>query len=244
MKMKKRGNFEAVLWVVIYALLITSCEQPDGEAEFINTNDKNGFENITENSDIVIDENQLKTITPVLHIQFDEDVNKEEATTLFDKAVADYKYKNNNQNKGVSTEWFYRIATLTGNQSENDTDGNVRVSVYFNTDKGGHSIKNIVLDYPHIDERELGKWDYYLFKTSLPGQAVNWVQLTASTLQLQGTDDWFVKQFHTYLVAGDQTAPATGATNLYTFPNVWLDSSCTTCWDSYKKRGGNGTLSF
>ncbi len=44
--MKKLGDFKRVIWVVGCMLLITSCEQPDGEAEFINTNEEESFVNI------------------------------------------------------------------------------------------------------------------------------------------------------------------------------------------------------
>ncbi|MEW7289594.1 hypothetical protein [Aquimarina sp. 2304DJ70-9] len=235
--MKKLGDFGVFLWVIVCVLLITSCEQPDGEAEFINTNDREAFVK----DDIFIEEESVK---PLLHLSFDGNLTEEEASARFNKAIAEYKLKNKNQNKGLSTEWFYRIATLTGTQSNNGTDGPVRASVYFSTNKGAHAAKNIILDYPSIDERELGKWDYYLFKTFLPGKAVSWVHISSSTIQLQGTDDWFLKQFHTYMITEDQTVAATGATNIYTFPNVWLDNTCASCWDSYRKRGGYGKLKF
>ncbi|GAA4276122.1 hypothetical protein [Aquimarina mytili] len=238
--MKKRGNFGVFFGVVLCLLLITSCEQPDGEAEFINTNDKKDFVQ----DDIFIEENEFELTKPVLRLSYDPNLTEEEASTRFNEAIVAYKQKNATQNKGLSTEWFFRIATLTGAQSNNDTDGQVRASVYFNTDKGSHASKNIILDYPSIDERELGQWDYYLFKTFLPGEAVKWVQISSSAIRLQGTDEWFVKQFHTYMVAQDQTAPANGATNIYTFPNIFLYSPCATCWDSYQKRGGYGKLKF
>ncbi len=233
----------SVVWLVAFICCIISCEQPEGGNDFINTNDRAGFMSTTGNSDEII-EDKFEPELPLLHLRLNGDLDEEEATAKFDKAVAEYMGKTNTTNKGVSTEWYYRIATLTGSQTGNDTDGNVRASVYFYTDKGAQNAKNVVLDYPNIDERELGKWDYYLFKTSFPSQAVSWVRIVGSNIQLQGTDAWFVKQFHTYMVTSDQTVPATGATNMYSFPDVWLDNNCANCWDSYVHRGGYGTLEF
>ncbi len=242
--MIKLGNFTKIIGAVACVLLITSCEQPDGEAEFINTNDEEAFASTTGKSNTLKEDTQ-EAVKPLLHMRFDGNLSKKEITARFDEEVVAYLAKHRTQNKGLSTEWYYRVATLTGSQSGNNTDGNVRASAYFYTDKGAHFVKNIALEYPSIDERELGQWDYYLFKTSLPGQAVSWVKINHSNIQLQGTDDWFVKEFHIYTVLEDQTVPATGETHIYTFPNVWLANSCGNCWDSYQKRGGGvGTLNF
>ncbi|GAA4273284.1 hypothetical protein U6A24_20225 [Aquimarina gracilis] len=241
--MKKGGNFIGVVGVASFMFCIASCEQPDGGTDFINTNEQAGFMSTTGNSNQIL-ENKFEAQLPLLHMKLNGDLSEEEAAARFDEVVAEYMKNNEKSDKAVSTEWYYRIATLTGTQAGNGTDGNVRASVYFYTDKGAHNAKNIVLDYPDIDERELGKWDYYLFKTAFPNQAVSWVKVGASNIQLQGTDAWFVKQFHTYMVTSDQTVPASGTTNIYTFPNVWLDNNCADCWDTYQRRGGYGKLEF
>lgn len=229
---------------VAFIIFVASCEQPDGGTDFINTNDQVGFMSTTGNSDKII-EYKSEPELPLLHVRLNGDLSEEEATARFDKAVAEYMGKSNRPDKAVSTEWYYKIATLTGSQFGNGTDGNIRASVYFATDKGGYHAKNLVLDYPHIDVAEPGKWDYYLFMASMPGQAVSWVRMSASNIQLQGTDAWFLKEFHSYMVASDQTVPASGNSYLMSFPDVWLDNTCTTCWDSYTKRGGGfGVLEF
>ncbi len=240
--MKKGGNFMRAMWGAMFIACVVSCEQPDREADFINTNEHGGFMSRTGNSDEII-EDQKETEIPLLHIRLNGDLSEKEATAKFDRVVAEYMRKSNKPIKGVSTEWYYRIATYTGTQSGNGTDGNVRAGAYFKTNKGILNIQNIILNNPG-DDHETGKWDYYLFKASFPGQAVNWVKIIASKIQLQGTDGWFVKEFHTYMVTEDQTIPASGNTNIYTFPNVWLDNTCANCWDSYQKRGGYGKLEF
>lgn len=231
--MKKRGNFMLCIGIVACVLCTTSCEQPDGETEFINTNDKEGFKSTTGNSDRFIEDEDTKTEKPVLHLQFDEQLSEEDRQARFDKAVALYVSGEDVQSKGVSTEWYYRIATYTGTQSGNGTDAMIRAAVHFKTDKGYKYVNNIKLDNLD-DDHEMGKWDYYLFKTSFPGQAVSWVQIKSSEIRLLGTDGWFLKQFHTYMVASDQTVPASGSTNIYSFPNVWLDNTCMRCWDTYE----------
>ncbi len=240
--MKKGGNFMGVLGVALFVFCIASCEQPDGETDFINTNERAGFLSTTGNSDEIIEDKSEPEI-PLLHKRLNGDLSEEEANSKFSEAVAEYMAKSNVSNKAVSTEWYYRIATYTGTQTDNGTDGNVKAGVYFKTDKGVYNLQNIVLNNPG-DDHEPGKWDYYLFKASIPGQAVSWVRIISSKIQLQGTDGWFVKQFHTYMVVSDQTVPASGATNSYTFPNVWLDNHCANCWDSYVRRGGYGKLEF
>lgn len=37
--MKKLGDFKKGVWIGLCVFLIVSCEQPDGVAEFINTNE-------------------------------------------------------------------------------------------------------------------------------------------------------------------------------------------------------------
>ncbi len=240
--MKRWGNFKKMVWIGVCTLLVVSCEQPDGEAEFINTNEQAGFMSTTGNSDEYI-EDKIGSEVPLLHKRLDGYLSEKEASAQFDIAVVEYMSKNQKQEKAVSTEWYFRIATYTGTQSDNGTDGEVRAGVYFKTDKGTYNLQNIVLNNPG-DDHEIGKWDYYLFKASMPGQAVSSVEIKSTNIKLKGTDGWFVKQFHTYMVASDQTVPATGATNIYTFPDVWLDNTCANCWDTYRKRGGYGKLKF
>ncbi len=239
--MKRMIMLKNLMFATLLGLLIVSCEQPDGETEFINTNETEGFVSNTEKSDVFF-EIETKTERPLLHMSFEGNISEADATAKFDEAIKVYLTKNKPENKGVSTEWYYRVATLTGTQSHNDTDGAVRVRIFFETNKG---IKNelVWLNNPGHD-RQKGQWDYYMFVTSLPGEAVSWVKLNTAHLQLRGTDGWFVKQFHTYMVASDQTVPATGATNIYTFPNVWLDNTCMRCWDTYKTGQGYGKLNF
>ncbi len=41
--MKKLRDFVKIVGIIILMLLITCCEQPDGVAEFINTNEEEAF---------------------------------------------------------------------------------------------------------------------------------------------------------------------------------------------------------
>ncbi|WP_109436279.1 hypothetical protein [Aquimarina sp. AU119] len=241
--MKKLGGFKKMVWISLGVLLIVSCEQPDGVTEFINTNDQAGFMSTTGNSDKIIDEAELETISPLLHMSFDGDVSEEQASTKFNEAVAVYLTNNKSDNKGSGTELLYRIWNYTGTKKDNDTDGKVKAHVGFNTNKGEYYDINVILDNEG-DDRE-GGWDYYLIKTNLPKEDVAWVELRNAFIQLQGQDGWYLKRYYLIILDSDQVQFAVGASDIVSEAEVWLDNTCDLCWDTFSTGIiGEGRLNF
>lgn len=243
--MKNLCNLKIKTSLLIGALFIISCEKSETtlETEQILDQQEEGFKSETGNTDKAL-KIDAKAIQPILKMNFDATISKEEAILSFDKVVKEFVSKQPIQNKAFSTEWYYRVWTYTGNQSNNDTDGDAGTYVRFNTSAGGYTAPFNWMDN-FGDDRE-GGWDAYLFKASFPGQAVQWVEIDYATLFLEGTDGWFVTDFVVQLWTSDQTLPATGSSSLWCTPNVWLDNSCSnSCWDSYFcDRNNTGRLNF
>jgi len=174
-------------------------------------------------------------------------MSKEEVDAQWEKMVTEYMStveKQELNDRGVSTEWFYTIKTRTGTQTHNDTDGDVYAYVNFNTSRGGVT-QGGYLDNFWSNDREKGDWDAYLIRTYYPGQAVSWVQARWGQISLRGTDGWFPTDFDVHIYTSDQTVSATGYSRFYSAPNVWLDNSSSGGWDSYYTGViGYGTLNF
>lgn len=243
--MKTVTNLKKYVLGVVCMLVIFSCEKEEVLAPE-SSSELEGFMSKTGKNDTKIDENVNEAIL-VLHKQYSDGISEEEASVDFEKLVAEYVRQNPvdvNQQKGVSTEWFYRIKTKTGSQGDNETDGDVKARVKFRTSKGVtyHSISN--LDKSGND-RERGQTDYYLYKTRYSGQAVSWVEIQSATISLKGTDGWFITVFDVYTYPLYQNAPVTGGTAVRSTPNVWLDNNYFWGWDTYSTgERGTGRLNF
>lgn len=243
--MKNLCKIKVITSLCIGVLFITSCEKSEGtmETELIVAQQEEGFKSETGNTDtaLKIDPNASQ---PILKMHFDTTISKEEAIHSFDEAANEFISKQPIQNKAFSTEWYYKVWTYTGNQSNNGTDGDAGTYVRFNTSAGGYTAPFNRMD--NIGDDREGGWDAYLFKASFPGKAITWVEINYATLYLEGTDGWFVTDFVVQINAENQTLPATGASSLWCKPNVWLDNSCSnSCWDSYFcNKNNTGRLNF
>ncbi len=240
-------NLRMYAIIAVGMMCITSCEKPE-ENQIISKTQEEGFMSTTGNSETILMNNDPSTkmieSTQLLHMHFDKELSKEEATAKFNKKVTEFMktYQSANE-KGVSTEWFYRVDTYTGYQNANGTDGTVRVLTWFYTDRGYVGTSYEYLDNSG-DDRE-GGWDFYLLSAEYPGKAVSWVEAYEARLELQGTDGWFVKQFDIEMWYHLQNVPATGYTTIQSDPNVWLDNSTSSGWDHYNTGAiGTGRVSF
>lgn len=228
----------SLLATIAVSVLMTSCEQAEiiQNTDVIETaNDLEGFKSTTDNADSPQPLADVEITVPVLHHRFKGNMSKEEVEAQWEKMVADYTStleKHELDDRGVSTEWFYSIYTRTGTQSNNGTDDDVYAYVNFLTDKG-YRTQGGYLDNFWSDDREEGDWDAYLIRTYMPGEAVSWVQARWGQLSLRGTDGWFVTDFNVYVNTNKQTVPATGYSYMFADPNVWLDNSSSSGWDSY-----------
>ncbi len=242
--MKKIQNLKTLAALIIGVLFIVSCEKSDVEETEIDqiVDVEEGFKSTTGSNDEVLDL-KSKSNLPVLKMHFDKDVSKEEAMLKFNLAVDSYISKQPVQDKAFSTEWFYRVWTYTGHQSNNDTDGDVGAYIRFTTSKGGYTPPFNWMDNSG-DDRE-GGWDAYLFKASFPGEAVEWVEVDYGRVYLKGTDGWFITQFVVQLWTSDQTLPAQGFSQFWSYPNVWLDNDSGSGWDNYYSGNiGTGRITF
>ncbi len=52
--MEKGGNFIVFIRVAAFVLILGACEKPDGQPEFINTNDREGIANTLDKTDTVM----------------------------------------------------------------------------------------------------------------------------------------------------------------------------------------------
>ncbi|MBQ0736220.1 hypothetical protein [Aquimarina celericrescens] len=246
--MKNFGNLKTMASLIIGVFFIVSCEKSDVEIEtnqILETEKEEGFKSKTGNDGEALNNTKEESVLPVMKMHFGKDVSKEEAMRKFDAAVKTYISKQPVQTKAFSTEWYYKVWTFTGTQSNNDTDGDVGTYVRFTTSAGAYTSNFNWMDEFWDDDFE-GGWDAFLFKSSFPGRAVEWVEVDNATLYLEGTDGWFVTDFVIQMAPDYQTLPATGFSSFWAHPNVWLDNSCSnSCWDSYYTGNiGTGRLNF
>ena len=231
-------------WLLLVSVIIVlaSCEKENIQQETVQLSDE-GFRSKTGNNDQELGNLEQESTKPLLHMHFDEGIDMKMANAQWDKAVKDFISKQPVQDKAFSTEWFYRVWTFTGKQSNNDTDGDVGTYVRFTTSAGNYNPPFNWMDN-FGDDRE-GGWDAYLFKASFPGRAVEWVEVDGATLYLKGEDGWFVTDFVIQLWTSDQTLPATGFSGFWSEPNVWLDSINGDTWDSFNSGNiGTGRINF
>lgn len=243
--MKTINNLKKYLGLAVLAIFIASCEKADLEENTTTVSlqqQEEGFKSTTGNSDSELE--NMSSDKPILHLKYRGHLSEGEANAKFEKDsklfIEEYKKKN----RGVSTEWFYRVATNTGTQSNNGTDGDVWATVTFKTNKGNKSTGYKELDN-FGDDREEGDWDYYVFKTSFPGQAVSWVEAKSSCLALKGKDGWFIKRFYVQVYTSIQSIASSGYTSIISQPDVWLDSNSSSKFDYYCPGSiGTGRLNF
>jgi len=240
--MKTVNNLRAYLVLIALALFITSCEQSELNEETSISEDEQieGFKGQTHSSDFQMEE--LSDEKALFHMTYSGNISEEEANYKFDVDVKSFMEEYKKSNRGVSTEWFYYVWTHTGTQSNNNTDDDVYSRVEFRTDKGRIRANRTLNHWG--DDREKGDWDYYLFNTSYPGQAVSWVELDYARLSLWGTDGWFVTHFNVQAHPAYQSISSSGYTQIATQPNVWLDNATNSTDDIYESTSSVGRLNF
>ncbi|MDY8137620.1 hypothetical protein [Aquimarina sp. 2201CG5-10] len=242
--MKKFRNQWIIASLITGAFFIISCEKSDTKTEIFEIQEEEGFKSSTGNQDQVLNIGEEEIQQPLLHMSFGKEISEEEAELHWNNAVKEYMRKNPIQNRDYSTNWGYTIRTYTGTQIYNNTNGLAQASVSFYTSAGTHHTGYVDLDNPGND-RQRGQYDYYLFRTSIIGQAVSWVEVNNAHLRLEGTNGWFVKEFNVYVLRYDQTVPASGSSYIITAPNIWLDNENPNGWDYYNTLNiGIGRLTF
>ncbi len=252
--MKRIHNLKTVA-LLIGVFWIVSCEKSDlinetnqsleiEEVQKSEISKKNeGFKSTTGHDGEIL-KNFKETVSPVLKVHFDDHVPLKEAMLKFDKEVKDYLRKQARPiNKDFSTEWYYRVWVKTGTQTYNETDGPVGAYIRFTTSAGGYTP---AFNWMNDAGSSLdGGYDGYLFRGAIPGAAVEWVEVDYGHLYLKGMNGWFVKEFICQLWESDQTIPATGFSEFWSYPNVWLDNDNADTWDYYYSGNiGTGRINF
>jgi hypothetical protein len=241
--MKTFNNFKKIVLIMTLTIGFVSCEKSELDSSD-NTEaftQEEGFKSTTGNSNSKLE--NISPEKPVFHMTYEGSLSKKEANTKFEVDAARFMKKYKNNNRAVSTEWFYSISTGTGTQTYNDTNANVWGKVTFQTDKGYRDAGWVKLDNPG-NERGRGDWDFYIFRTTYPGEAVSWVETECATLTLEGTDGWFVTHFNAQVYESIQTLPASGNSGIISMPNIWLDNNTIRVWDSYTNCNDVGRLNF
>lgn len=225
------------LFLVSGIMLLASCQKEE-------LNREEGLMSKTGNQELVDDSagDELLQTEVVLHMQYSKDLTAEEAEAEWNKDVANFEMPSNL--KAYSTEWFFRVRTHTGPQTNNGTDGRVECKIRFTTNIGGYITGRYNLNNAGND-REEGDWDFYLVRTYIANRAISWLEVDYAYLYLQGTDGWFPTDFDVYATPYYQSIPATGGTYIFSAPNVWLDNNSSTGWDTYYTGNiGYGRLRF
>lgn len=218
--------------------LLASCDkskETTAPAEgYVSTTDKTVAVEFNDNEEFV---------TPLFQMHFSDDVSKEEGEARFDKAFAQHKIENkdifSNKHRGVSTEWFFKIQTYTGTQTNNETDGKVMGKLTYLTNIGTYHTNWRTLDNSG-DDRE-GGWDIYIFRSFIADAAVSWIEIKKEEIGLLGTDGWFLKDFDAIIKPANQNVPATGYSSIFRDVNRWLDSPSSSQWDTWSSGTVNNT---
>lgn len=232
--------FRVSLLVFAGMFFLVSCEKEDALVKDNSFVQEEGLKSTTGDQVMPIDASEAEV---VLHKHYDGSLTAEEvdAKWIEDKS----KFKTILNQKGYSTEWFFDVRTYTGLQTNNESDGRVDVYIHFKTDIDlNHNTGWNTINNPG-DDRE-GGWDLYLVRDYISGVSIQWIELKSAYVNLQGTDGWYIKNYEVRLETSDQNVSATGYSEIITTPELWLDSSTSTGWDSYFTGWitGTGRLTF
>lgn len=187
-----------------------------------------------------IDEDSF-TSEIIFHRHYDANLTEQESEALWEEDLNGLEIEKSL--KAYSTEWFHRVATRTGTQTDNGTDDEVKCLIRYRTDIGSYTKSWTILDNSG-DDRE-GGWDYYLVRSTISDRAIQWIELIYAQISLKGTDGWFVTNFNVYDSPSFQNIPATGTTSIYSQPNRWLDNETSSGVDIYSTGSiGTGRLTF
>lgn len=224
--------------LMLMALVMTSCQKEEPENDvFIENAQEEGFVSKTEKSDSKI-ETSSEVLSPLLHVQYDGSMSREETQASFDTEVAKFMKSEGKANRSQSYIYF-QLFTYTGTGSFNETDGNVQVDVKFLTNKGTYLTPEFQLNDPILNDREKGAWDHYFFGYHFPS-SINWVEFKDAVIALQGTDGWFMEYFGLYLPNDRRYSSSSGGSYIFTIPNTWLDNSTARGWDYHSTGPLNG----
>lgn len=224
MKMK----FKSVGLVLGALVFFASCQKTEIVKE-------EGLKSTTGDQTQVVEQDENTVATDVVFSKrYDASLTREEAEKLWEEDLKKFQASQpSSELKAYSTEWWSYVSTRTGTQQNNETDDEVGCIIRFHTSAGWHTSPYKSLDNKGVDDRE-GGWDFFALRHYIPGKAVWYVGVKSAYLYMNGTDGWFVTDFKVELKADDQTINARGYSSLNVQPNVWLDNSSSSGWDSYK----------
>ncbi|MBM1104880.1 hypothetical protein JQC67_01900 [Aurantibacter crassamenti] len=228
--------------LLLIALIMTSCQKEETENElFIESSQEEGFTSKTgyNDSELV---SSLETLTPVLYKQYSGSLSREDAETSFLEEV--HKFMIEEKSASKSEAFIYiKVAIRTDTDPHSQTDGNVWGRINFLTNNGDYQVPWFRLNDPSRNDFENGSWDFFYLKGHIPRS--NWIEVKNATLALQGTDGWNVKWFDVHLQDDSRYSRASGRTDIYNNPEVWLDNTTNSGWDFYNTGNvGRGRLTF
>ncbi len=232
-----KNVFKLSLLGLAFMSFFVSCEKSEPVVV-----EEEGLKSPTGDQQLTIEADPQAAETEVLfHKHYSSTLSAEEAETKWNNDVKEFDFPPSL--KGSSTEWFYNVSTRTGTQSNNGTDGRVECTIRYRTDIGYYTKSRANLNNAG-DDRE-GGWDYYLVRSFISGKAIKWIELRNATIYLKGKDGWFVTNFKVCLRPNSQNIPATNFSHIHSEPNVWLDNSSSSGWDSYYTGNiGYGRMTF
>lgn len=229
--------------LIAFALLIISCDKQETQTNLPKeTLLEEGLKSTTEHFDSEIEEFQ-EALIPSLHMSYDASLSEEEVNAKFRTEISKFE-KEVGQTNRTSGYLSFVIITKTGKYAYNDTDGNVRGTVIFDSDNGLLNLAFIELNNPGND-RESDQWDAYYLGAHV--QQVNWVEVLAGGLFLQGTDGWKIDHVTFSAYSFNQYKPSSGGTILRVTPRTWLDNTTSSGWDHafwYSDITSRGRLTF
>lgn len=223
---------------MVLALILVSCQKEETENDLIieeSQEQEEGFISKTGNNDSEINPTS-DVMSPLLHIQYDASLSKEEAAGLFHAAVSKFEKEKGYADR-PSSYFNFEVRTKTSTLVHSQTDGNVWARFNFLTDKGHQHLPWVKLNNEGND-RESGAWDFYYFGTH--ASSINWLEAESATLALQGTNGWHVTFFDVYAYHYNQPVNASGKTRILSNPETWLDNTTSSGWDYYNT-GNIGT---
>lgn len=228
--------------LIAWALTVISCDKQETETNFPKEAVlEEGFMSTTENFDSEIEVSSQEPLSPLLHIRYDAALSQEEVEAKFQTEVSKLEKEVGPTNK-TSSYFNFTIITRTGTGTHNETDGNVKASVVFKTDKGLQHRNEIVLNNVG-DDRERGSWDIYYFGTHMP--RVSWIEALIASIAIQGTDGWYLSRFIVQAYPYNQYVASSESTYINSHPYTWLDNTTSSGYDYYNTGAiGQGRLTF
>lgn len=213
--------FKVSLLVLTSMFFLVSCDLNDDFTKDDVLTQEEGLKSTTGDQELLVENSELEMVSEVVfHKSYSNKLSAEEAQAEWTKDLSNFVMPQSI--KGISSDFFTEVSTHTGGQYHNGTDASVYCNIYVTSNNGNGYYRHKLTHSGN--DREENCWDFYVLRCYTFKLTFQWVKLSSATLDLIGTDGWFVTDFNIRLKTTNQSIYSTGGCSILTQPNIWLDN--------------------